>query len=83
MGRIRLLLAAAALLAVGCVVPAAGTAVFVDMRGGDFWSGKGQLLEVSDDEKRCLVAIRGKSLLVRERWVDCASVHPRNSRDHH
>jgi hypothetical protein len=83
MRRIRLLLAAALLPALGCVVPAAGTAVFVDMRGGDFWSGEGQLLEVSDDEERCLVSIRGRSLLVSERWVDCATVHPRNSRDHH
>ena len=70
-------------LALGCVVPAAGTPVFVDMRAGNFWSGEGQLSQVSEDETRCLVSIRGKSLLVSERWVDCATVHPRNSRDHY
>ena len=71
------------LLLAGCVVPARGTPVHVDMRAGNFWSGKGQLLEVSDDERRCLVAVRGTSLVVSERWVACDYVHPRHSRDHH
>ena len=83
MRRIALLCSGLLLLACGCVVPARGTPVHVDMRGGDFWSGEGQLLEVSDDEQQCLVAIRGTSLLVKERWLSCATVHPRNSRDHH
>ncbi|MBW2270408.1 MAG: hypothetical protein JRH16_17720 [Deltaproteobacteria bacterium] len=82
MGRSSLLLTLLPLLAAGCVVPARGTPVHVDMRAGKFWSGSGQLLEVSADEGRCLVAIRGSSLLVTEKWVSCDSVHPRHSRDH-
>lgn len=70
------------LLAAGCTIPAHGTPVFVDMRAGKFWSGKGQLLEVSADEQQCLVSIRGRALLVSEQWVRCDSVHPRHSRDH-
>ena len=82
MGR-RLLVCLVGLLSAGCLVPATGTPVHVDMRAGDFWSGKGQLLEVSDDRQQCRVAIRGNSLLVTERWVSCDYVHPRDSRDHH
>ena len=70
------------LLAAGCVTPAEDTPVLVDMQAGRFWNGKGQLVQVSDDEKQCLVAIRGMSLLVTEQWVSCDSVHPRHSRDH-
>jgi hypothetical protein len=77
-----LLLIVLPLLAAGCVTPAQGTPVYVDMRAGKFWSGKGQLLEVSADESQCRVAIRGASLLVGEQWVRCDSVHPRHSRDH-
>ncbi len=84
MGRICVLLAMLPLLAAGClVVPARGTAVHVDMRAGRFWSGEGQRLEVSADERRCLVAIRGTSLIVSEQWVGCDTVHPRHSRDHY
>src|SRR5262249_26622450 len=50
---------AAALLAVlalaGCLLPNGGTPVLVDSRAGSFWSGKGLLLEVSPDQKRCKV----------------------------
>ena len=59
-------------------MPAKGTPVFVDMRAGDFWSGEGRLLEVSDDQKRCRVALRSRSLVVSERWVDCGHVHARS-----
>lgn len=82
MRRNGLLLLSLPLFAFGCLVPAKGTPVHVDLRAGDFWSGEGQLLQVSDDEQQCLVAIRGTSLLVTERWVRCDTVHPRNSRDH-
>ncbi len=77
------LLALLLLLAPGCLVPARGTEVRVDMRAGRFWSGEGRLLEVSADERRCRVAIRGVSLVVTERWVSCDAVHPRHSRDHY
>ncbi len=71
------LLAALALLAGGCLMPNRGTPVFVDGVAGDWWSGKGLLVEVSPDQKRCKVAVRDRALLVRERWIDCTSVHPR------
>ncbi len=61
----------------GCLLPARGTPVFVDARAGRFWDGKGMLLEVSDDEQRCRVAVRDRALVVQNRWVDCRSVHPR------
>lgn len=64
----------------GCLMPNRGTPVFVDSWAGDFWSGEGLLLEVSPDQKRCLVAVRDRALFVRERWVDCVSVHPRRGR---
>ena len=64
----------------GCMMPSRGTPVFVDMRAGDFWSGKGLLLEVSEDEQRCRVAVRDRALVVHETWVDCISVHARSSR---
>jgi hypothetical protein len=76
--RLPTLLAVLPLLA--CALPRAGTPVFVDLRAGDFWSGEGVLVEVSEDEKRCRVAVRERSLLVRKRWVDCAHVHARSSR---
>lgn len=71
------LLLVPALLA--CQLPSGGTPVFVDMRAGDFWSGEGKLLEVSADQQRCRVAVRSRTLEVRERWVDCAHVHARSS----
>jgi hypothetical protein len=61
----------------GCLIPNRGTPVFVDARAGDFWSGKGMLLEVSEDRLRCRVRIRDRALIARDRWVDCRSVHPR------
>lgn len=64
----------------GCWLPKRGTPVFVDSRAGDFWSGKGLLVEVSPDQKRCKVAVRNDALIVRERWVECLSVHPRRGR---
>ena len=64
----------------GCLMPGQGTAVFVDMRAGKFWSGKGMLLEVSPDQKRCRVAVRDRALIVHEMWVDCRWVHERNAR---
>jgi hypothetical protein len=69
-----------ALLLTGCLMPKRGTPVYVDAWAGDFWSGKGLLLEVTPDQKRCKIAVRDRALLVRERWVDCTSVHPRKSR---
>jgi hypothetical protein len=71
----------ALLLAIsGCLMPAQGTAVFVDIRAGTFWYGKGMLLEVSPDKTRCRVAVRDRALIVQEMWVDCRWVHPRNAR---
>lgn len=81
MRRLRLGLLGLPLLLGACLVPARGTPVQVDMRAGSFWSGDGQLLEVSDDRQRCRVVVRDRSLVVRERWVSCDFVHARNSRD--
>ena len=78
--RIRLFVLLAALASSGCLMPNGGTPVLVDARAGDFWSGKGLLVEVSPDRKRCKVVIRDNALFVRELWVDCISVHPRGSR---
>ena len=69
-----------ALLAGGCLMPNGGTPVFVDSRAGDFWSGKGLLIEVSPDRKQCRVAIRDRALFVHEMWIPCTSVHPRRGR---
>jgi hypothetical protein len=68
---------AAGIGATGCLLPKRGTPVFVDSWAGDFWSGKGMLVEVSPDQKQCKVAVRDDALIVRERWVACTSVHPR------
>ena len=68
---------APALLALGCLMPQQGTPVYVDAWAGDFWSGKGMLLEVSEDRERCRVAVRDRALMVQDRWVACKSVHPR------
>ena len=64
----------------GCLMPGQGTPVFVDMRAGRFWSGKGMLLDVSPDKKRCRVAVRDRALIVHELDVDCRWVHERNAR---
>jgi hypothetical protein len=77
--RIRLLALLAALASSGCLMPNGGTPVLVDSRAGDFWSGKGLLIEVSPDHKRCKVVIRDNALFVREMWLDCVTVHPRGS----
>jgi hypothetical protein len=63
----------------GCLMPRSGTPVWVDARAGDFWSGAGMLIEVSDDRLRCRVAVRDRALFVHDRWVECASVHPRRA----
>ncbi|HXK23048.1 MAG TPA: hypothetical protein VMS55_10275 [Myxococcota bacterium] len=67
----------ASLSLAGCLMPNRGTPVFVDQRAGDYWSGKGLLLEVSPDRLKCLVAARDRALFVRERWVPCIAVHDR------
>jgi hypothetical protein len=67
----------ASLSLAGCLMPNRGTPVFVDSRTGDYWSGKGLLLEVSPDRLKCYVAVRDRALFVRERWVPCVSVHDR------
>ena len=71
-------LCAAALLAAGCQLPSRGTPVFVDARAGSFWSGKGVLTEVSDDEQRCRVSVRDRALIVHDRWYECRFVHARS-----
>jgi hypothetical protein len=73
------LLIGALLAAGGCMLPSKGTPVFVDQRAGTFWSGKGKLIEVSEDQARCRVAVRDRALVVHELWVECRSVHPRKS----
>jgi len=75
------LIAAAGLLS-GCVVmPSGGTPVLVDHRAGSFWSPEGKLLAVSDDQKRCRVAVRDRSLIfVRHFWTECLYVHTRTTR---
>jgi hypothetical protein len=61
----------------GCLMPNRGTPVFVDSLTGDYWSGKGLLLEVSPDRMQCHVAVRDRALFVHEKWVPCSSVHER------
>jgi len=68
------------LLLGGCLMPGQGTPVFVDMRAGDFWSGKGMLTEVSPDKKRCRVSVRDRALIVHDLWTDCRWVHERHGR---
>ena len=68
-----------ALSLTGCLMPSSGTPVFVDVRAGDFWSGDGLLTEVSDDQRRCRVSVRDRTLVVRDLWVDCQRVHSRNA----
>ena len=71
---------ATTLFLMGCLMPGQGTPVYVDAWAGDFWSGKGLLLEVSADRERCRVAVRDRALMVQERWVACTSVHSRKQR---
>ena len=78
----RLLLLVAAvilLLAAGCL-PTKGTPVFVDFGAGDYWSGKGVLVEVSPDETQCRVVVRDSTLVRTDEWVPCKHVHPRKMR---
>lgn len=77
MRRALLLLVAFAML--GCVMPR-GTPVWVSARTGAYWSGKGTLLEVSDDQERCRVAVRDRALFVHRRWVPCKEIHERRAR---
>ena len=75
---LRLLLAFLSVVSLsGCLMPNRGTPVFVDMRAGAFWSGRGMLMEVTPDQQRCRVAVRDRSLVVRRVWTDCTRVHPR------
>lgn len=76
--RLALLLGLVLLGASGCMLPSRGTPVFVDARSGTYWSGRGVLIEVSEDQKRCRVAVRDRALIVHRKWVDCGSVHPRD-----
>jgi hypothetical protein len=64
----------------GCLMPTRGTPVFVDGRAGDYWSGKGLLLEVAPDRIKCRVAVRDRALIVRKQWVPCSSIHERHLR---
>jgi hypothetical protein len=64
----------------GCLMPSTGTPVFVDVGAGDFWSGNGLLTEVSEDQKRCRVSVRDRTLVVRDLWVDCPRVHSPSAR---
>ena len=64
----------------GCTMPNRGTPVFVDVRAGDWWSGKGLLTEVSPDQKQCRVSVRDRALIVQDLWVDCQRVHTRHER---
>ena len=77
----RLGLLALPLALTGCLLPAGGTPVHVDLRAGSFWSGQGRLLEVDEVEQRCRVAVRHRTLMVRKEWVSCAHVHALSSRD--
>lgn len=81
--RTRLPTAAATLLLAlalaGCLMPK-GTPVYVSKQAGDWWSGKGVLMEVSEDETRCHVAARDRALVVDKKWVDCRYVHERRLR---
>ena len=74
-----LLLAALAAGGIACLMPGAGTPVFVDVRAGNFWSGDGLLTEVSEDRQRCRVSVRDRALVVRDLWVDCQRVHSRRA----
>jgi hypothetical protein len=59
-------------------LPNRGTPVFVDYAAAEVWSGKGVLTEVSSDERLCRVVFRDSTLITRDKWLDCTSVHPRH-----
>lgn len=71
-------LALCALLA-GCLMPR-GTPVIVEARTGRYWTGNGILLEVSEDQRLCRVAVRNAGLIVEKKWVPCRYVHVRSAR---
>ncbi len=73
----RALVAAICLLTISSCLPNRGTPVFVDYGAGNFWSGKGVLVEVSPDETQCRVVVRDSALITRNRWVHCNHIHPR------
>ena len=73
---ITILLSICLLAGAGCL-PNRGTPVFVDRGAGSFWSGKGVLVEVSEDEIQCRVVVRDANLITRKRWVPCRNLHPR------
>jgi hypothetical protein len=64
-------------IAVVSCLPSKGTPVFVDNSAAEVWSGIGVLTEVSSDERRCRVVFRDSTLIIRNQWVECVSVHPR------
>jgi hypothetical protein len=68
-------------LLLACMMPSKGTPVFVDVRAGDFWSGKGLLTEVSEDKRTCRVSVRDRALIVKDLWLDCQRIHRRNARN--
>jgi hypothetical protein len=68
-------------LLLACTMPSQGTPVFVDVRAGDFWSGKALLTEVSEDKQDCRVSVRDRALIVKDLWVDCQRIHRRNARN--
>jgi hypothetical protein len=68
-------------LLLACTMPSKGTPVFVDVRAGNFWSGKGLLTEVSEDKQTCRVSVRDRALIVKDLWVDCQRIHRRNARN--
>ena len=70
-----------AALLLACTMPSKGTPVFVDVRAGNFWSGKGLLTEVSEDKQTCRVSVRDRALIVKDLWVDCQRIHRRNARN--
>lgn len=63
----------------GCLLPD-GTPVYVSKQTGNWWSGKGVLTEVSEDGRRCHVAVRDSALVVDREWVDCRYVQERRIR---
>jgi hypothetical protein len=80
MRRAPLLVALVACAALGgCLMPR-GTPVIVEARTGRYWSGNGVLLEVSEDQRDCRVAVRNAGLIVEKKWVACAWVHLRSAR---
>jgi hypothetical protein len=81
---LRLAVAGASVIAallLACTMPSQGTPVFVDVRAGDFWSGKALLTEVSEDKQDCRVSVLDRALIVKDLWVDCQRVHRRNARN--